>query len=162
MLLRYASLLILVIWIGGLATLGFVAAPAAFDALESHDPANGRTLAALVFGAMLSRFHRISWILGGLLMALFGLRTALGPKPQRLGIRLWATGAMLAMSLTVALWISPRLESIRASTPGPVAGLPSTDPVRIEFGRLHAASTILMVLTLCAGAGLVWMEMKDG
>jgi hypothetical protein len=162
MLLRFASLLILVVWIGGVATLGFVAAPAVFDALEQHDPATGRSVAAVVFGAVLSRFHRLSWILGGVLLALFGLRAALGPRPQRLGIRMWATGAMLAMSLSVGLWITPRIEAMRQSTSGPIASLPASDPVRIAFGRLHGASTVLMVLTLCAGAGLIWMEMKDG
>jgi Domain of unknown function (DUF4149) len=162
MLLRFASLLILVVWIGGLATLGFVGAPAVFEALEQQDPANGRTLAALTFGAILSRFHRVSWILGAVFMAVLGLRAALGPRPRRLAIRLWAAAVMLAMSLSVALWIAPRIEAIRASTTGPIASLPSSDPVRIAFGRLHGASTALMVLTICLGTGLIWMEMKDG
>ena len=40
--------------------------------------------------------------------------------------------------------------------------LPDGDASKTEFGRLHGASTTLMMLTLVAGAGLVWMEMKDG
>lgn len=162
MLLRFASLLILALWIGGLATLGFVGAPAIFEALGRHDPANGRTIAAIVFGAVLSRFHRISWILGVVLLGVLGLRAALGPRPRRLGLRMWAAAAMLAMSLTAGLWIAPRIETIRATTAGPIATLPDGDTTRIEFGRLHGASTALMVLTIVVGAGLVWMEMKDG
>jgi hypothetical protein len=162
MLLRFASLLILVVWIGGLATLGFLAAPAIFAVLEARDPEAGRTLAALTFGAVLSRFNRFSWILGGVLLGVLGLRAALGPRPRRLGIRMWSTGAMLAASLTVGLWIAPRIEAIRASSNGPIANLPAADPTRVEFGRLHSASTVLMVVTLLIGTGLIWMEMKDG
>ena len=161
-MLRFASLLILVVWIGGLATIGFVGAPAVFEALERHDPANGRMIGALVFGAVLARFHRISWILGAGLLGVFGLRAALGPRPRRLGIRLWATAAMLAMSLTAGLWIAPRIETIRAATSGPIANLPERDAIRIEFGRLHGVSTALMVLTIVIGAGLIWVVMKDG
>jgi hypothetical protein len=161
-LLRYASLLILVVWIGGLATLGFVGAPAVFDVLEQRDPAGGRTLAALVFGAILARFHRISWVLGAALVGLLSLRAALGPRPRRFGPRAWTAAAMLAMSLAAGLWIAPRIDRLRGSTDGPIANLPDGDASKIEFVRLHGASTALMVLTLVAGAGLVWMEMKDG
>ena len=161
-LVRFASLLILVMWIGGLATLGFVGAPAIFDLLEARDPAAGRTLAAAVFGAILARFHRVSWVLGALLLGVLGMRAVLGPRPRRFGLRMWTTGAMLGMSLAAGLWIAPRIETLRASTSGPIASLPDGDATKIEFGRLHGASTALMLFTLAAGAGLVWLEMKDG
>ena len=92
-LVRFASLLILVLWIGGLATLGFVGAPAIFDVLEARDPAAGRTLAAAVFGAVLARFHQVSWVLGALLLGVLGMRAVLGPRPRRFGLRMWTTGA---------------------------------------------------------------------
>ncbi|HYN09449.1 MAG TPA: DUF4149 domain-containing protein [Vicinamibacterales bacterium] len=161
-LVRFASLLILVLWIGGLATLGFVGAPAIFDVLERHDPAAGRTVAAAVFGAILARFHRVSWVLGALLLGVLGMRAVLGPRPRRFGLRMWTAGAMLAMSLAAGLWIAPRIDAIRAAAPGPIANLPDGHATKIEFGRLHGASTALMVFTLVAGAGLVWLEMKDG
>ena len=55
--LRLVSLVLLALWVGGLAVLGFVAAPAIFAALEAHDPTAGRALAGAVFGAVLWRFH---------------------------------------------------------------------------------------------------------
>jgi hypothetical protein len=119
-------------------------------------------LAALVFGDILARFHRLSWILGALLVGLLGLRAVLGPRPRRFGLRTWTAAAMLAMSLVAGLWIAPRIDRLRASTSGPITNLPDGDASKIEFGRLHGASTALLMLTLIAGAGLVWMEMKDG
>jgi hypothetical protein len=64
--------------VGGLAVLGFVAAPMIFSALEAHDPATGRALAGLVFGAVFERFQYWAWLLGGLSMLLLG-----GPRLAR-------------------------------------------------------------------------------
>ena len=44
--LRFASVLVLALWIGGLAALA-LAAPVVFDVLETRDPANGRALAGV-------------------------------------------------------------------------------------------------------------------
>lgn len=160
--LRFLSLLILVLWIGGLAALGFVGAPTIFNVLEARDPEGGRAMAGLVFGAVLARFHRVSWILGGLLIGLLVARAALGPRPRRFGLRLWTAVAMLAMGLIAGLWIAPRIDTLRSATAGSIATLPDGDATKTEFSRLHSASTALMLATLVAGAGLVWMEMRDG
>jgi len=68
---------------------------------------------------------------------------------------------MLAMSLGTGLVLAPRIDAIRDRTPGTVASLPDTDPSKIEFGRLHGLSNALMLVTLVAGVGLFWVEMKD-
>ena len=69
---------------------------------------------------------------------------------------------MLAMSVTSAVILSPRIEAIRADAAGgSVRTLPDSDPRKAEFGRLHGASTGLMVLTLIAGVTLIWVEMRD-
>ena len=47
--LRYAALLMLVIWVGGLLALGAVAAPAIFDVLAAQ-PDKGRLLAGALVG----------------------------------------------------------------------------------------------------------------
>ena len=160
-LLRFASVLVLAIWVGGLATLGSLAAPEIFTVLERHDPARGRVLAGEVFGAVFQRFQRATWLLGALLIALSGLRALLGPRPRQLGLRVWAAIGLLAMSLAGGLFIAPRIDAIRRATSGPVASLPDGDATRSEFGRLHGLSTGLMLLTLLAGAGLMWTEMRD-
>ena len=96
--LRVASLAVMALWIGGLAALGTVAAPAVTDVLGQHDPVGGPALAELVHRHMLASFQRLSWILGGATMALLALRAALGPRPRRLAIQVWLVTAMLFAS----------------------------------------------------------------
>jgi hypothetical protein len=159
--LRFASLAVLAIWIGGLAVLGVLAAPTIFAVLQTHDAQAGREIAAQVFGAVFKRFQHVSWGLGGALMALLGIRAALGPRPRRLAVRLWTTALMVGLSVTATLVIAPRIEAIREAAPGGIATLPDDDPRRIEFGRLHGASTGVMIVTLVAGLGLLWAEARD-
>ena len=159
--LRVASLVVLSIWVGGLAALGFVAAPSIFATLQAHDPAGGRALAGLVFGAVFARFQFWGWILGGVLILLLGARALLGPRPRRLGWRLWTVMAMIALGLVTSLVIAPRIDRIRESVSGAVADLPDSDPRKSEFGRLHGLSNVLMLVTLVGGVGLMWIETTD-
>src|SRR5689334_11175032 len=117
-LLRVASLVVVAIWTGGLAVLGFVAAPEIFSSLEAADAARGRVLAGQVFGAVFSRFQHWSWLLGGVLIALLVARALLGPRPRRLGIRVLTVSIMLALSLVTTLAITPRIDAIRSETSG--------------------------------------------
>jgi uncharacterized membrane protein len=160
-LLRVASLLLVAIWVGGLAVLGFVAAPEIFSTLEAADPATGRVLAGQVFGAVLQRFQHWAWILGALLVALLVTRALLGPRPRRLALRVWTVGAMVALSLVTAFVITPRIDRIRGETNGAVSALPDGDQRKSEFGRLHALSSVIMLLTLAGGVGLLWAETHD-
>ncbi len=160
-LLRFASILTLAFWVGGLAALALVGAPTLFDVLEASDPAAGRTLAAQIFGAMFDRFQHVAWICGGLLTGLLILRAVLGPRPRPFAVRLSMTLAMLAFTLTGGLVVAPRIEAIRRDNAGTVASLADDDARKIAFGRLHGVSTGLAGLTLVAGIGLLWMEMKD-
>ena len=160
-LLRLVSLLILAVWVGGAAVLASVAAPTIFSVLEAQDPVNGRTLAGALFGSVLARFQQLTWVLGGLLLAVMGVRAALGPRPRRLAVRLWALSAMIAASAAIGLYISPRIDVIRDSVGAPIASLTETDPRKLEFGRLHGLANALMVFSMAAGVGLMYAEMKD-
>jgi Domain of unknown function (DUF4149) len=159
--LRVASLVVLALWVGGLAVLGFVAAPAIFAALESHDPSAGRTLAGAVFGAVLWRFHYWTWILGIGLLVLLLVRSLLGPRPRGLALRMGVVVLMLAFGAVSAYYISPRIDQIRNDTGGAIASLREGDPRKVEFGRLHGLSSILMLCTLGAGISLFWAELDD-
>jgi hypothetical protein len=161
LLLRFASLLVLALWVGGLVALGSVAAPTIFAVLELHDPLAGSTLAGDLFGQIFQRFQHLTWILGGLLLALLGARAALGPRPRLLGLRMWTVTGMLAVSVASGLILAPRIDAIRRDTAGTLASLPATDPRKVEFGWLHGVSTALMLLTLGAGLGLIGCEARE-
>lgn len=159
--LRFVSLVALAIWIGGLAALGGVGAPAVFDVLQQVDPVGGRETAGLVFGTIFERFQHVAWALAAVLLGVLGARAALGPRPRRFGWRMWTIIAMLAISLTTSFYITPRIETIRRAIQGPVAGLADDDARKIEFGRLHGASNGLMLLTMFGGIWLIWMERRE-
>lgn len=159
--LRFAGTLALSFWIGGLAALGGVAASTTFDVLQAHDPATGRQLAGVLFGAMSQRFSHAAIAAGAVVLLSLGLRAALGPRPRRFGVRMWVAAAMVAGVIAGAFFISPRIETIRGSVSGPIASLPDSDPRKVAFGRWHVASTALMALTILAGIGLLWIELDD-
>ncbi len=159
--LRFLALASLGLWTGGLAALG-IAAPRLFSVLEAHDPALGREWAARRLERSSRDFQHVAWGLGLVLIASLALRAALGPRPRRLAARLWVASAMLAASLVTALVLVPRINTITSETNGPVANLSPEDPARIAFDRLHGLANIIMCVTVVAGLGLTWAEMKDG
>lgn len=158
---RVVSLTLLALWIGGLATLGLVAAPSVFDVLEARDPAGGRTLAGLVFGDIFSRFQALAWFLGAGLLGLLALRAALGPRPRRLAVQVWVIAGMLSASAYSGFVLAPRIDALRVETTSTIADLPDGDARKSEFGRLHGLSNGLMALTLLAGLGVFWIDSRD-
>lgn len=160
-LLRVASLVVVSLWTGGLAALGFVAAPEIFATLEAAEPEKGRVLAGQVFGAVLARFQHWAWILGAVLIGLLVARALLGPRPRKLGLRLAAVVIMISLGAATAFAITPRIDTIRTETNGSIGSLPDSDPRKAEFGRLHALSSIFMLVTLAGGVGLLWAESHD-
>jgi hypothetical protein len=159
--LRFATLLVLAVWVGGLVVLGAIAAPTIFAILEAQDPSAGRATAGLVFSGIFQHFQYLAWGLGGTLLLLFGARAALGPRPRRMALRVWTVVAMLGLSVVTAEIIAPRITRVRDSVTGPIAALDDADPRKIEFGRLHGASNGLMLVTVLAGLGLLWAETRD-
>jgi hypothetical protein len=159
--LRFVALVLLAFWIGGLATLGFVAAPVLFAVLPAHDPEMGRTLAGIAFGAVFESFERWSLVTGGLVAAVLAIGAMRTPRPRRLALRASMLALMLTATVVTAVVIAPRIDAIRVSTPTTIADLPDTDPVKITFGRLHGTSAILMLATMAGGLSLMWMEMQE-
>ena len=159
--LRYLTVLVLAIWVGGLVAIGGIGAPTIFSALEGRDGASGRETAGWLFGIVFDRFQQVSWVLAAVILILLGIRAALGPRPRRFAVRVWMVSLMLAMSLATSFLVAPRINAIRVAVNGPIASLPATDERKITFGRLHGLSNGLMLLTVLVGFGLLWTESKE-
>jgi hypothetical protein len=151
----------LAVWVGGLVVLGGLGAPALFDVLAAQDPAGGREMAGLLFGTMLERFQYVAWGAAAVLLVSLGLRAAIGPRPRHTFPRMGVVLVMVAISLVTVFVIIPHVNEIRDAVDGAVAALPAADARRIEFGRWHALSSGLMLLTVLLGLGLAWAEVHD-
>jgi hypothetical protein len=158
--LRYAYLLALVFWVGGLLALGGIAAPAAFAALTGAHGVAGREMAGLVVGAILLRFHVAAYISAAVMIVSLMIMAALGPRPVRLAVRLGVIAVMAVLTVYSGAFVSPRIERMRREIGGPVAALPDTDPRRAEFGRLHGFSTMLLGASALGGLALLLLEAR--
>lgn len=151
----YAVLLGL--WVGAQAAVGYLVAPILFVVLE-------RTQAGTVAGQI---FERLGWIGMAVTLVLFVLRLlldrlALDQLAGRASPR-WVRQALLAMILLTAIghfgirpWIASVRQQIQAA-----GGFEACDPaLRLAFGRLHGASSILFLLVSLLGLALL-MRLRD-
>lgn len=162
-MLRYAGLLALVVWVGGLLVLGAIGAPSIFDVLALRQAGDGRVLAGAIFGETLRRFHLLSYACGAVLLATILARAVLGPRPRRFAIRATLALAMLAATAYSGLVVSAQIAQAQAAIGVAVApsSLPEADPRRAQFGRLHATSTGLQLVPVIGGLLLLFWELKD-
>jgi hypothetical protein len=159
--LRYLYIVSLVIWLGGLVVAGAVVAPSIFDVLQAWNAAEGRALSGSVFGEVLRRVHLLSYTMGGVMMGALTLQRVLGPRPISYGIRAAIVGVMLSLSLASGLLVSPRVAAITRQVDGPIVALPSDDPRRAAFYRLHGLSNLLLSVTAAGGLALLWWEARE-
>ena len=161
LLLRFAAVLTLVVWVGGLLALGGVAAPAIFDVAAAQHVSDGRLLvgrhlrrnpSALPPGQLRRRACSCSTLVVG---------RVLGPRPRRFAWRAALALVMLAASVysgVVSGASHPQLQQRdrrRAVEPR------DDDPRRVEFGRLHGLSTALQLVPLLGGLALIYWEIKE-
>ena len=160
---RFATVLAIAVWIGGLLVLGGLAAPAIFEIVSLRQIPDGRMLSGAIFGDILRRFHLVSYGCGGLIICALAARAVLGPRPRRFSLRLAIAVVMLAASMYSGIVVSNRIERVQHEIGAGVApsSLPAGDPRRVEFGRLHGQSTLIQLVPLLGGAVLMLLELKD-
>ena len=159
--LRYAALLALTLWVGGLLALGGIAAPAIFDVLDAQAGPGSGSLAGAVFGETLRRFHLLSYACAGVLLLALLARAVLGPRPRWFGLRAGTVLAMLLASLYSGMIVSGRIEGLRAEIGVAPSSLPESDPRRAAFGQLHATSSALQLIPIFGGLMLLFLELKE-
>ena len=68
---------------------------------------------------------------------------------------------MLAATLYSGLVVSSRIAAAQAAIGAAPSSLPAGDPRRVQFGRLHATSTGLLMVPVFGGLLLLFRELKD-
>jgi len=131
--------LVQALWLGSGVFL-MLTASAAFNA------ASNTTDAANVVGAVLTRWHYIALLAPLLLMFLEWRRS----RPVMLVILFMA---VLLASFQALL--DTRIRMIRDASIVPISSLSHDDPVRRQFGMLHAMSSMLLVGQVIAAAAVV-------
>lgn len=131
--------LILVIWIGGIWTIGFLVAPTLFGIIES------RALAGSVAGNLFTTISYIGLLCGAMLLMLGQVEH--GAKY----LSHWRSWLILIMMTSIAIGqfvVTPKMQALRQ------ARLAAPQLVE-QFQSLHAVSTGLFVLTSVLGLILV-------
>ena len=91
LVLRFAAVLAIAAWIGGLAALGGIAAPAIFEVVSLRQVPDARMLSGAIFGEVLRRFDLVSYACGALILATLAVRAVRGPRPRRFALRVAIT-----------------------------------------------------------------------
>ena len=158
--LRFAAVLGLVFWVGGLAALGLIAAPALFDVVGASGT-GGRTLAGAVFGETVSRFQAVSYLCAAVILVSLIARGVLGPRPRHFFIRMVISSLMVAATVWFGLVLMPRMQEAQGALGASASTSASDDSRRAEFGRLHGLSTSLQLVPVIGGLALIFFELKD-
>jgi hypothetical protein len=159
--LRYAYVLALVVWLGGMVVLGALVAPTTFQILQAAAPDTGRALAGELFGVLLARFHYVAYGAGAVLFLTLAAMAILGPRPAAFAIRLGIITVMLAVTVYSGVSVVREITGIQRAVGAPPSSLPFTDPRRLRFDHLHQLSTRLMTFNIVAALALLYWEARE-
>lgn len=132
----------LAFWLGAALLFSAVVAPAAFAVLPT------RTLAGDLVGRVLPVIFYAGIVLGALTIA---LERAVAEEWR------WSTAVAAAVVIVVTcaaaqFIVGSRIELVRSRISGPVDALAPGDPLRVEFGRLHGVSVLLLGVAMLSAA----------
>jgi uncharacterized membrane protein len=161
--LRYAYVLALVVWLGGMVILGAVVAPAVFQVLQARSPEAGRILAGAVFGTALDRFHYVAYACGGVILVTLIVMALLGPRPAGFAVRTAVVSAMLGVALYSGFVVLRSVENLQHEIGVNVSpsSLPPGDARRVRFDQLHVLSTRLMMINMVGALVLLYWEARE-
>lgn len=135
---------LLVLWIGGLWVIGYVAAPVLFSSLDD------KQLAGVLAGNL---FEWMAWIgiAAGIYLLIYHIARDGGAALKTLFF--WAVAVMLALTLAGHFGIQPIMQSLKDQAM-PHAVMQSVFADR--FARWHGVSSILYLIQSALGLLLVW------
>lgn len=159
--LRYAYVLALVVWLGGMVALGAIVAPATFQVLQASAPEIGRALAGELFGQILARFHYVAYACGGIMLISLTVIAILGPRPRAFAVRLAIIATMLLIALYSGVIVLRTIDAIQLEAGRLPSLLPPEDVMRVRFDQLHRLSTRLMFANIVGALALLYWEARD-
>jgi uncharacterized membrane protein len=133
-------------WVGGMAGLVLIAAPAIFQTATSRENA-GKT-----FSLILRRFHPVMYACGMLILVSGVMRWAGSFNHHLLAsdvTRYIIAALMLCLALYSGLVVSRRLDNLR--------GVAKDEHSRAQFNSMHRLSTTLMAFNLLLGLAMAVM-----
>lgn len=168
LVLRYAYVLALAAWLGGMLVLGAIVAPSIFQALPALEPHDGRALAGAAFGAALARFHVLAYVAGAVVILTLVAMALLGPRPRSFAVRTTIAAVMLGIALYSGIVVLGEIDGIQqelATLSGSHTTLPSQLPAgdarRVRFDSLHQLSTRLMTANIIGALVLLFWEARE-
>lgn len=151
-LARYAHLLSVAVWIGSIVFFSFIGAPAIFKAVD-------RKTAGDIVGVIFPKYYALGYVcaLASLASLVFiGAKTGF---THSLKYGMAALAVMGALTLVSGAVIAPKARDVKQMIRA------ETDEAKIaelrgRFGRIHAVSATLNLLTLAAGLVLLWFAVQ--
>jgi uncharacterized membrane protein len=148
-ILRFIYLLSVALWIGGMAFFSFLAAPSIFKVLPREEA--GRVVSDI--------FPKYYW--QGIICGAIALATSvvLGMRERwniLLIVRTIMIGVMVIGVLYSVVVLQPKIQAVKAQITS-FESLSPTDPLRLEFGRLHSRSFSVNAAVLLLGVIVVFI-----
>ena len=148
-ILRFVYVLSLALWIGSIVFFSFLAAPSIFRVLP-------REAAGTVVAAILPKYYWEGIICGVLCLATSLVLGVRNRWSVLLIVRVVLLGLMLVAVLYAVVSLQPKIQAVKAQI-STVAGLSPTDPLHVEFGRLHQRSVGINSAVLLLGIAVVFI-----
>jgi hypothetical protein len=147
--LRFIYLLSIALWIGGMAFFSFLAAPSIFKVLP-------REMAGNVVADIFPKYYWQGIICGVIAL---GTSCALGIR-ERWNVLLIVRTIIIAVMVIGVLYsvviLQPKVQAVKAQITS-FESLAPTDPLRLEFGRLHGRSFSVNAAVLLLGVIVVFI-----
>jgi hypothetical protein len=147
LLLRFASVFAVALWVGGGAAISFFVAPVVFER------AGSRKLAGEIVGQVLRRFNTYALVAGPIAFAAAFLELGASIGASRtLVLKLALIAAMLGLALYSRFSLLPQIQRLRKQMGDEIDRLPRDDPRRLAFGKLHGFSVLCLMVEIILGA----------
>jgi hypothetical protein len=152
-LLHALYLLLAALWCGALLSFAFGA-----GIVLRTSPS--RQAGGTVNRALLDVLDVSSYAVVGVLLVLFlavERRTPFRKLPRALTFRLFVV--VIAATLVSHLLVTPEMVALRDRMGTAIDLVPKSDPLRMQWGRLHALSALALLLRIVCGLGLFGLGM---